>query len=283
VILALDARLATSFTAGLLAAINPCGFVLLPTYLLYFLGMENLRPGAEKTSISRALAVGLSVSAGFMSVFLVIGIITKWATSWFLDKAPYVSLVIGILLIPLGIAMLFGYKLPFTTPKLDVGKRDRSVVSMFVFGVAYAVASIGCTIGLFLSVVLGAMSSSGLLTGMAAIFLYGLGMALLVTGLTVTLALANTAVLKVLRKGMAWFEYVAGVFVLLTGLYLTWYWYSDITDKSSNVVTGAVSWQEELSRFVQRNQTAVVVFTSVIIVGAVAFSILVKRKAVHPE
>jgi carbon starvation protein CstA len=122
-----------------------------------------------------------------------------------------------------------------------------------------------------------------LLTGMAAIFLYGLGMALLVTGLTVTLALANTAVLKVLRKGMAWFEYVAGVFVLLTGLYLTWYWYSDITDKSSNVVTGAVSWQEELSRFVQRNQTAVVVFTSVIIVGAVAFSILVKRKAVHPE
>ena len=76
---------------------------------------------------------------------------------------------------------------------------------------------------------------------------------------------------------------MAGVFVLLTGLYLTWYWYSDITDKSSNVVTGAVSWQEELSRFVQRNQTSVVVFTSVIIVIAIAFSILVKRKAAHPE
>ena len=63
--LGLDARLATSFTAGLLAAINPCGFVLLPTYLLYFLGMENLRPGAERSSIGRALAVSLSVSAGF--------------------------------------------------------------------------------------------------------------------------------------------------------------------------------------------------------------------------
>ena len=65
--IALDGRLATSFTAGLLAAINPCGFVLLPTYLVYFLGMENLRPGAERASVLRALKVSFAVSAGFMS------------------------------------------------------------------------------------------------------------------------------------------------------------------------------------------------------------------------
>ncbi len=45
-------------------------------------------------------------------------------------------------------------------------------------------------------------------------------MALLVSGLTITLAVANTALLKTLRKGMEWFEYIAGVFVLLTGMYL---------------------------------------------------------------
>jgi cytochrome c biogenesis protein CcdA len=277
--LAIDARLATSFTAGLLAAINPCGFVLLPTYLLYFLGMENLRPGAERTSVSRALAVSLSVSAGFMSVFIVIGVITKWSTNWFLDKAPYISLVIGLLLVALGIAMLFGYRPPFTTPKLDVGQRDRSVLSMFVFGIAYAVASIGCTIGLFLSVVLGGVAKQGVMTGIAAIALYGLGMALLITGLTVTLAMANTAVLKFLRKGMAWFEYVAGVFVLLTGLYLSWYWYTDITDKSSGVVTGAVSWQERLTRFIERNQTAVVVCASLVVAIAIGVSLTMKRRA----
>jgi len=275
----LDPRLATSFTAGLLAAINPCGFVLLPTYLLYFLGMENLRPGAERTSLTRALAVSLSVSAGFMSVFVVIGVITKWSTDWFMDKTPYVSLVIGLALVVLGVAMLFGYQLPFTTPKLDVGKRDRSVLSMFVFGIAYAVASIGCTIGPFLTVVLGSVSKKGLVTGVAAIGLYGLGMALLVSGLTITLALANTAVLKALRKGMAWFEYVSGIFVLLTGLYLTWYWYTDLRDSSSGVVTGAVSWQESVSRFVQRNQTAVVVFAASAVALAVATSLLLRRRA----
>ncbi|MEI8238143.1 MAG: cytochrome c biogenesis CcdA family protein [Actinomycetota bacterium] len=277
--LAIDARLATSFTAGLLAAINPCGFVLLPTYLLYFLGMENLRPGTERTSITRALAVSLSVSAGFMSVFIVIGVITKWSTKWFLDKAPYISLIIGVLLVVLGVAMLFGYRPPFTTPKLDVGQRDRSVVSMFVFGIAYAVASIGCTIGLFLSVVLGGVAKQGVMTGIAAIALYGLGMALLVTGLTVTLAMANTAVLHWLRRGMSWFEYVAGVFVLLTGLYLTWYWYTDITNKSSGVVTGAVSWQERLTRFVERNQTAVVVCASLVVAVAIGLSLMMKRRS----
>ena len=281
-IIALDPRLANAFTQGLLAAINPCGFVLLPTYLLYFLGMENLRPGAERTSISRALAVSLSVSGGFMSVFIVIGIITKWSTSWFSDKAPYLSLVLGLGLVVLGIAMLFGYRLPFTTPKLDIGKRDRSVRSMYVFGLAYAIASLGCTLPGFVSVVLGGVTTDGVLTGAAGIALYGLGMALLVSGLTITLAMANTALLKGLRKGMEWFEYVAGVFVLLTGMYLAYYWYSDIREQYDNgVVTEATSWQETLSRFVERNQTTVVVLSSIVIAAALGFAILNKRRH-HP-
>ncbi|MDO8364802.1 MAG: cytochrome c biogenesis CcdA family protein [Actinomycetota bacterium] len=277
--IAIDGRLPLSFTSGLIAAVNPCGFVLLPTYLLYFLGMENLRPGAERTSVSRALAVSLSVSAGFMSVFVVIGVITKWSTDWFMDKMPYVSLVIGLALVVLGIAMVFGYRLPFTTPKLDVGKRDRSVRSMFVFGIAYAVASLGCTIGPFMSTVLGAVSTEGLLTGIAAIGLYGLGMALLVTGLTVSLALANTALLRTLRKGMEWFEYVAGVFVLLTGVYLTYYWYSSISENEGNdLVTQATSWQEQLANFIDRNQTAVVLLSSTVIAVAVGLALYTKRR-----
>lgn len=272
--LALDPRFGLSFTMGLLAAVNPCGFVLLPTYLLYFLGMENLRPGAERTSIRRALAVALSVSAGFLSVFIVIGAIAKWATDSFLDHADYVSLVIGLALVVLGVAMLFGYRLPFTTPKLDVQRHDRSVLSMFVFGIAYAVASLGCTIGPFMSTVLGAVSTRGVLSGAAAIGLYGLGMALLVTALTVTLALANTALLKLLRKGMEWFEYVAGAFVLLTGLYLTYYWYQEIRGTYDSSVTGkVVSWQERLSRFIERNQATVVWSAAIVLAVAVALAL----------
>ena len=276
--IALDGRLATSFTAGLLAAINPCGFVLLPTYLIYFLGMENLRPGVERASLLRAIKVGLAVSAGFMSIFVVIGTITKLSTNWLVDKAQWVSLVIGLGLVVLGIAMLFGYRLPFTTPKLDVGERDRSVRSMYVFGIAYAVASLGCTIPTFSGVVLGGFSSRGLTTGISSVALYGVGMALIVTGLTVTLAMANTAFLRILRRGMVWFEQLAGVLLVLTGMYLCWYWYSSITDGTGGrVVAKATGWNDKLVTFVQDHQTAVVWGGVIVIVAAVVAALTLQR------
>lgn len=276
--IALDARLATSFTAGLLAAINPCGFALLPTYLVYFLGMENLRPGAERASVPRALKVSLAVSGGFLSVFIVIGAITKLSTNWFLEKGEWVTLPIGVGLVALGIAMLFGYRLPFTTPKLDVGQRDRSVRSMYVFGLAYAIASIGCTLPTFASGVLGGFSTKGLRIGVTAIALYGLGMALVVTGLTVTLAFANTALLRILRRGMAWFEQAAGVLLVLTGLYLCWYWYINVTDRlDDGVTTTAGGWQNTLSKFVLEHQSAVVTVAAVVIIAAVITAFRMQR------
>ena len=276
--IALDGRLAISFTAGLLAAINPCGFVLLPTYLVYFLGMENLRPGAERASVLRALKVSIAVSAGFMTIFVVIGAATKLSTNWLVEKAQWLSLAIGVGLVALGIAMLFGYRLPFTTPKLDVGERDRSVRSMYVFGIAYAVASMGCTIPTFTGVVLGSFSTKGLATGIAAIALYGIGMALIVTGLTVTLAFANTALLKVLRRGMAWFEQFAGVLLILTGMYLCWYWYSFITDATEGpVLAKATSWNDRLANFVQDHQTPVVWIGVIVIVAAVVTALTMQR------
>ena len=277
--IALDLRLSTAFTAGLLAAINPCGFVLLPTYLLYFLGMENLRPGAERASIPRALKVSLAVSAGFMTVFLIIGTLTRLTSNWFIrDQAPWLSLFIGVALVILGIAMLFGYRVPLTTPKLDVNRRDRTVVSMYLFGLAYAVASLGCTIGPFLGTVLGGFTADGFATGVSAVVLYGLGMAVVVTGLTVTLALANTALLGVLRRGMSWFEYLAGAFVLLTGLYLCWYWFNSIRDNANDQLIGqAESWQSRLSNTVIAHQTTVVVVLVSAIVVAVLTSLVLRR------
>jgi cytochrome c-type biogenesis protein len=277
-VIALDGRLATSFTAGLLAAINPCGFVLLPTYLVYFLGMENLRPGAERASVLRAIKVSLAVSAGFMSIFVVIGAITQLSTNWLVEKAQWLSLVIGLALLVLGIAMLFGYRLPYTTPKLDIGERDRTVPSMYVFGLAYAVASIGCTIGPFSAVVLGSFSSDGVSTGIAAVALYGVGMALVVTGLTVSLALANSTFLRFLRRGMVWFEQLAGILLVLTGMYLCWYWYSSITDGTGGrVVAKATSWNDKLKNFVEEHQTQVVWIGVAVIVAAVITAFTVQH------
>jgi D-alanyl-lipoteichoic acid acyltransferase DltB (MBOAT superfamily) len=187
-------------------------------------------------------------------------------------------LVIGLALMVLGISMLFGYRLPFTTPKLDVGKRDRSVPSMYVFGIAYAIASIGCTIAPFTGVVLGSFSTDGLAAGIAAIVLYGVGMAIVVTGLTVALAMANVTLLKFLRRGMAWFEQFAGILLILTGMYLAWYWYSNLTDKLDGaVVSKATSWNDKLANFVQEHQATVVWVGVIVIVAAIVTALTLQR------
>jgi hypothetical protein len=182
----------------------------------------------------------------------------------------------------LGVATLFGYRLPFTTPKLDIGHRDRSVSSMYVFGLAYAVASIGCTIGPFTAGVLGSFSTKGIGTGIGAIGLYGLGMALLVTGLTVTLAFANTALLHTLRRGMAWFEQLAGVLLILTGMYLCWYWYSSIVDSTGGaVVDKATSWNSRLETFVIDHQATIVWIGGIVILAAVITAFTLQRRQVR--
>ena len=140
------------------------------------------------------------------------------------------------------------------------------------------VASIGCTIAPFSSVVLGSFSSDGVSTGITAVALYGIGMALVVTGLTVTLAFANTAFLRVLRRGMVWFEQLAGILLVLTGMYLCWYWYSSITDRTGGrVVAKATSWNDKLATFVQDHQAAVVWTGVVVIVAAVVTALTLQR------
>ena len=175
--------------------------------------------------------------------------------------------------------MLFGYRLPFTSPRLDVGGRDRSVVSMYVFGITYAVCSIGCTLGPFIAIVLGGVTTGGFMKGIAAIGLYGLGMALVVSSLTVALAFANTTMLRFLRRGMSIFEDIAGAFVLLTGLYISWYWYSSITDHfDDRVLTNVGGVQQRLSVFVQNHQSAIVLTAAAVIALAIVGAVILRRR-----
>lgn len=271
-------RLWLSFGSGLLAAVNPCGFVLLPTYLMYFLGVTG-RPGTQQASVKRALLVSGALSAGFMSVFVLVGGITRLFTDWINQNAKYVAFLIGIGLIILGIAMLFGYRLPFTTPKIDPGQRDRTVFSMFIFGIAYAVASIGCTIGPFSATVLGTIDTEGFGQGIFAIALYGIAMSLLVTTLTVSLALAQGGMLKVLRSGMKYVEVASAVVMILSGLFLAWYWLNDIRRNYSDNVTGSVlTWQERTQQWIDTNRTLLAVLFSIIVITAVTYTIVARRR-----
>ena len=250
--IALEGNFAYSFILGVMAAVNPCGFVLLPTYLLYYLGTElNRGDESRSTTLRRGLSVGTAVSSGFVGLFIVVGIISRAFTTVIRDNAKYAALVIGVALVVMGIAMLRGWKPPIAQPDVSI-QRKRTFWNMFLFGIVYAIASIGCTIGLLTSVILGSIGRDGFVAGVISIALYGLGMGLLVVSLTVALAFARVGLVSTVKKGFRWFDKVTAVFVILTGAYLSWYWFAAITERKSDAVMSRVEkWQTQVAEFLQ--------------------------------
>jgi cytochrome c biogenesis protein CcdA len=251
-VIALEGNFAYSFILGVMAAVNPCGFVLLPTYLLYYLGTElNRGEESRSTTLRRGLSVGTAVSSGFVGLFIVVGVISRVFTTVIRDNAKYAALVIGIALVVMGIAMLRGWKPPIAQPDVSI-QRKRTFWNMFLFGIVYAVASIGCTIGLLTSVILGSIGRDGFVAGVISIALYGLGMGLLVVSLTVALAFARVGLVSTVKKGFRWFDKITAVFVILTGAYLSWYWFAAITERKADAVMSRVEkWQTQVAEFLQ--------------------------------
>lgn len=218
-----DAPLAAAFTAGMIATVNPCGFVMLPAYLGYFLGIDQGDDGRSGASITRALIVGTVVSAGFLLLFAIAGVLISWTSVAVKEWTPWLTVVIGVVLLGLGIAFLAGWEPALALPRLDKGGRTRGLWSMFVFGISYAVASLSCTIGPFTAVVATTFSRASVVSGVATFVAYGVGMALLLMVLTVSLALARQGVLIKLRRAMPYFTRIAGAIMVIAGAYLAWY------------------------------------------------------------
>jgi len=271
-----------SFLRGMVASVNPCAFVLLPTYLVYFLGVEAERGGSQRASVRRALVVSTAVSSGFMGVFVVAGILSNFVTTWLNRNAKYATAFIGVALVIVGVAMLAGRRLPFATPHLDGAGRDRTVRSMFVYGVAYALASIGCTIGLFASVAF--TSPDSFVDGVVNVVAYGLGMALVVTALTVALAVANHALLRVLRSAMRYANQLAAAFVLLSGLYLLYYfWVVDVNGESDAITDAVEGFQNDVLVALSDNWQLAALVLGGVVAAAVVYVTLRRRTAPDPS
>jgi cytochrome c-type biogenesis protein len=270
-ILAIEGNFAYSFILGVLAAVNPCGFVLLPTYLIFFLGTReepNLKTGER---LRRALVVSSGISIGFLAIFFVIGVISRLFTQWIELNAKYASLAIGIVLVIGGARMLTGWTPKFALPQIG-GVQTKTFRATVIYGVAYAIASIGCTIGFLTTAVFGSIALHGFISGVLNILLYGLGMAMLVTALTVSLAFAKTGILTIVRNQLHLVQRLGAIFVTLTGIYLVFYWYAAISEtRSASFVTRIERWQTRVASFLQQQGAfrLAVVLSIVVAVAAV--------------
>jgi cytochrome c biogenesis protein CcdA len=244
----IDVPFAYALTVGMVATVNPCGFPMLPAYLSWFVGVDDdSRAGVAR--VPRALTTGAAVSAGFLAVAGGLGIPIHAGLTELYRLMPWLTMLIGAGLAAMGVALLLGRRPGLPLPRLDRGGRSRGLGSMAAFGASYAVASLGCTLPLFLSVVAGRPNAaSGALTVLA----YGLGFGLVLTALAVALALARQPLLDRLAAARRSVDRVAGVLLVLAGAYLVWYWVESLaSDPGTTTGSGPLPivdrWSTELA------------------------------------
>jgi cytochrome c-type biogenesis protein len=251
-----DQAWAYYLTLGMVATVNPCGFAMLPAYLSYFLGLEDSSAEVPRASVAQAVQVACAVAAGFLAVFALAGAAVELTSLPVYENVPWISIAIGIGLLVLGTAMLFGFELDVRLPRLDRGGRERTAGSMFVFGVSYAIASIGCTLPLFLSAVAGTMTRDSVLDGLLVFAVYGLGMTLVLLALTVGMALARTSIVRGLRRVQPYVGRVAGGLVALAGAYVAYYGWLELrlgrsgVVPDSNITDVVAGWSADATRWI---------------------------------
>jgi cytochrome c biogenesis protein CcdA len=245
----MELALAFPYALGIVAAFNPCGFAMLPAYLSYFLGLEGDAEANLFRNVVRGLLVGLALTAGFVLVFGVFGLLFETILSQrtVISKTGYITAGVGVLMIPLGIVMLSGKEINLRLPKVNRGAGSRQLPSVFMFGVSYAVISLSCTIGLFISVISGSFARQGFADGVANFIAYAVGMGSVITFLTISLAMARTNIARDLRRVLPYVSRVSGLMLILAGLYLVNYgiWELRVLDDPT-VTNPAVEWFERL-------------------------------------
>lgn len=218
-----EGLLTLALGAGMLAAVNPCGFALLPAYLsLLVVGDE---PAPRPLLVGRALRLSAAMSLGFAAVFAVFGLAVAPVAAGVQRHLPWFTVVLGVLLAVLGAALLAGAKL--TLPRLG-GRRNARPVrasfgSMAGFGAGYAVASLSCTVAPFLAVVVAGFRSESVWVGSALFLAYAAGMGLVVGTVAVAVALARREVVARLRSSGRWAGRIGGALLLAVGGYVAYY------------------------------------------------------------
>ncbi len=222
-----------AFGAGMIAAVNPCGFAMLPAYLSLYLGAkeEDFAKRSPVARMLRALLVCATVSLGFILLFGLAGIVVSAGGNALLGTMPWVGIFIGGVLILLGLWVLAGRS-------LYVGVFERfasrivgdpttiSVRGFFLFGLAYGAASLSCTLPVFLVVVGSGISAGDFLAGVGQFFGYALGMASVFVALTLALAFFKQGLVVRLRKAVPYVRLASALLLVIAGAYMVSYWWS---------------------------------------------------------
>jgi cytochrome c-type biogenesis protein len=268
--------LALALVAGAVAAFNPCGFALLPAYL----GLVTAEDQDQAAAVARAARFALGMTAGFVLVFGVTGLLLLPLVSSLQQYLPVLTVLIGVLLVLLGTGLLAGRNLALP----GLAGRGQAPTTRWVtqvgFGVSFALASLSCTLAPFLAVTAGSLRAGAPLGVPLTFLVYAVGMGAVVLALSLAVALARASVVRSMRRAGSLVSLGSGLLLVLAGSYVAWYGWFEIRvlagrSATDPVVSTAVQVQGALTRWVAALGPGGVV--ALALVGTLLLFLLLRR------
>lgn len=221
-----------AFGAGMVATVNPCGFVMLPAYLTIYVGdQEAVADVSARRRLGKGLLVSGAVGLGFVILFGTVGLAVSMGARPVAAAFPWIGFALGFILAGLGAYLLAGGKLYAGAASQVASRigdpRDSSLRGYFLFGISYAVASLSCTLPIFLGLISSSLASGGVASATGQFLAYALGMAFVISVMTLAIALFKGALITQLRRAMPYVGPISAGVLIAVGGYLVFYWLTE--------------------------------------------------------
>ena len=216
-----------AFGAGMLATINPCGFIMLPAFGAFYLTSDgDSQDSATARRLVRALKMGALVTVSFVVTFGIAGLVISAGGRFITQWIGWAGFAIGIALIALGVSQLAMRRSIFANATAGVRvQRSSTPRGVLAFGVAYAVASLGCTLPVFMIVVGSVFTGTGTYVESVGRFVqYAAGMGVVLTAITLGIAIFRQQTTRIVNNVLPYVESAGNGLLVLAGAYLVWYW-----------------------------------------------------------
>lgn len=212
--------LSFAFLAGIFAFFNPCGMVVLISYISHY-----FKGAAEKGFARSALhgfAAGGLATLGFVTLFTAIGFAIVVIGNSVRAAIPWITIVLGIGLVLLGVMILAKKNMGFL--QIHTKKaRSKGFLSFYEYGLLYALASLGCVLPIFLTVVVGSITSASIVDGLFVFLSYSLGMGTVMIFATVALALSKKTLVDRIKNFLPTMMRLNALILIAVGVYLIYF------------------------------------------------------------
>ncbi len=210
----------------MLAAMNPCGFIMLPAFAAFYVSGEQDTAGASAIRVGRAAQMSAIVTLTFILTFGAVGLVASVLGQQVIGWSAWAGLFVGAALVAFGISQLVGRGTALSSLTSRVRTpRTRDVRGVAAFGLAYAVVSLGCTLPIFTAVVgLSLTGEAGLASSAFRYLEYSAGMGTVLLVVAVGTALTRAPLTALASRAGGMIDVGANAVLVLAGAYVVWYW-----------------------------------------------------------